>query len=98
MHRRKEFRGAGHSAEIAKELEKKNKLKIKTPFQINSIEGQDKINAIIIKDEDGKTEKITTDCVLGFFGLIMKLGPIAEWGLNLEKKTYTCKCRKFSNK
>ena len=31
-------------------------------------------------------EEIETDCVLGFFGLIMKLGPIAEWGLNLEKK------------
>ena len=86
VHRRNEFRGAERSAEIAKELEKENKLKIKTPFQINSIEGQDKINAIIIKDEDGKTEKITTDCIFGFFGLIMKLGPIAEWGLNLEKK------------
>ena len=86
VHRRNEFRGTKRSAEIAKELEKENKLKIKTPFQINSIEGRDKINAIIIKDDDGKTEKITTDCILGFFGLIMKLGPIAEWGLNLEKK------------
>ena len=70
----------------AKKLEKEGKLKIKTPFQINSIEGQDKIKAITIKSDDGKTEKITTDCILGFFGLIMKLGPIAEWGLNLEKK------------
>ena len=86
VHRRKEFRGAGHSAEIVRKLEKEGKLKIKTPFQINSIEGQEKINAITIKDDAGKIEKITTDYVLGFFGLIMKLGPIAEWGLNLEKK------------
>ena len=86
VHRRSEFRGAEHSAEIAKKLEKEGKLKIKTPFQINSIEGQDKISAITIKSDDGKTEKVITDCVLGFFGLIMKLGPIAEWGLNLEKK------------
>ena len=86
VHRRNEFRGAEHSAEIAKKLAMEDKLKIKTPFQINSIEGQDKISAITIKSDDGKTEKITTDCVLGFFGLIMKLGPIAEWGLNLEKK------------
>ena len=86
VHRRNEFRGAGHSAEIARKLEKEGKLKIKTPFQINSIEGHDKVSAITIKDGDGKTEKITTYCVLGFFGLIMKLGPIVEWGLNLEKK------------
>ena len=86
VHRRNEFRGAGHSAEIARKLEKEGKLKIETPFQINSIEGSDKINAITIKNENGKIEKIATDCLLGFFGLIMKLGPIVEWGLNLEKK------------
>jgi len=86
VHRRTEFRGAEQSAETVKKLEKEGKLKIKAPFQINSIEGQDNISAINIKSDDGKTEKITTDCVLGFFGLIMKLGPIAEWGLNLEKK------------
>ena len=86
VHRRNEFRGAGHSAEIVRKLEKEGKIKIKTPFQIQSVEGKDKINSIIIKKEDGKTEEIKTDFVLGFFGLIMKLGPIVEWGLNLEKK------------
>ena len=87
IHRRNEFRGTGHTVEIAKKLEKEGKLKIKTPFQIQSIEGKDKINSIILKKEDGKTEEIKTDFILGFFGLIMKLGPIAEWGLNLDKKT-----------
>ena len=87
IHRRNEFRGAEHSAEIARKLEKESKIKIKTPFQIQSIEGKDKINSIIIKKEDGKIEEIKTDFVLGFFGLIMKLGPITEWGLNLDKKT-----------
>ena len=87
VHRRNEFRGAEHSADVAKKLEKEGKLKIKTPFQIQSIEGKDKINSIILKKEDGKTEEIKTDFILGFFGLIMKLGPIAEWGLNLNKKT-----------
>jgi len=87
VHRRNEFRGAEHSAEIARKLEKEGKIKIKTPFQIQSIEGKDKINSIIIKkEEDGKTEEIKTDFVLGFFGLIMKLGPISEWGLNLDTK------------
>ena len=99
VHRRNEFRGAEHSSEVAKKLEKEGKLKIKTPFQINSIEGSDKINAITIKNEDGKIEKISTDCILGFFGLIMKLGPIAEWGLNLDKKTIPVNTENFqSNK
>ena len=95
VHRRNEFRGAEHSASVAKKLEKDGKLKIKTPFQINSIEGENQIKAITIKSEDDKIEKISTDSVLGFFGLIMKLGPIAEWGLNLEKKTIPVNTENF---
>ena len=95
VHRRDEFRGTEHSVTIARQLEKEGKLKIKTPFEIQSIEGKDKISGITIKTEDGKVEKIATDFVLGFFGLIMKLGPIAEWGLNLEKKTIPVDTEKF---
>ena len=87
IHRRDEFRGAEHSSTIAKQLAKEGKLNIKTPFQLNSIEGDDKITSITVKNEKGEIDKIATDFVLGFFGLIMKLGPIAEWGLNLDKKT-----------
>ena len=86
VHRRSEFRGAEHSSKIVKKLEKEKKIKVKTPFQINSMEGKDKLTAITIKDDNDKIEKIEVDFLLGFFGLIMKLGPIAEWGLNLEKK------------
>jgi len=86
VHRRSEFRGAEHSSKIVKKLEKEKKIKVKTPFQINSTEGKDKLTAITIKDDNDKIEKIEVDFLLGFFGLIMKLGPIAEWGLNLEKK------------
>ena len=95
VHRREEFRGAEHSASIAKGLEKEGKLKIKTPFQISSIEGDKKITGITIKTEDGKIEKIDADYVLGFFGLIMKLGPIAEWGLNIEKKVIPVNTENF---
>ena len=95
IHRRNEFRGAGHSSELVRKLEKEGKVKIKTPFEIQSIEGKDKINSIIIKNEDGKVEEIKTDFILGFFGLIMKLGPIAEWGLNLDKKTIPVNTENF---
>jgi len=95
VHRREEFRGAKHSIEQVKKLEKDGKLKIKTPFQINSVEGKNKIESITIKNENGKIEKIKTDSILGFFGLIMKLGPIAEWGLNLNKKTIPVNTENF---
>ena len=95
VHRRNEFRGAPHSATLARKFEKEGKLKIKTPFQIDSIVGEDKVTGIVIKDENGKIENIPADCILGFFGLIMKLGPIAEWGLNLEKKTIPVNTENF---
>ena len=95
IHRRDEFRGAEHSVKVVRDLEKKGKIKIKTPFQIDSIEGENKITSINIKHENGKLENIITDSILGFFGLIMKLGPIAEWGLNLDKKTIPVNTENF---
>tara|TARA_Y100000590_G_scaffold340223_1_gene387989 strand:+ start:733 stop:1755 length:1023 start_codon:yes stop_codon:yes gene_type:complete len=95
IHRRNEFRGAKHSSEMARKLEKEGKIKIKTPYQFESVMGEKKIEAINIKNEEGKIEKINTDYVLGFFGLIMKLGPIAEWGLNLDKKTIPVNTENF---
>ena len=86
VHRRPEFRGTPKNVETVKKLEKNKKIQIETPYQINSIEGEKKIEAITIKDENGKIKKINTDYILGFFGLIMKLGPIVEWGLNLDHK------------
>jgi len=87
VHRRTEFRGAPSSLETVKKLEKNGKIRILTPYQLNSIEGDKNIKSVSLKKEDGKIEKLKIDYVLGFFGLIMKLGPIANWGLNLDKKT-----------
>ena len=87
IHRRDEFRGAPHTLSEIKKMEKEGKVSIKTPCQLEAIEGDKNIKSITVKFEDGKIEKIETDIVLGFFGLIMKLGPIAEWGLNMNKKT-----------
>ena len=87
IHRRDEFRGAQHTLAEIRKLEKEGKVSIKTPCQIESLESEKELKSITIKFDDGKTEKISTDVILGFFGLIMKLGPIAEWGLNMNKKT-----------
>ena len=87
IHRRDNFRGANHTLSELKKKEKEGKIKIKTPCQLSSINGSKEISSITIKFEDGKVENISTEVILSFFGLIMKLGPIAEWGLNMDKKT-----------
>ncbi len=95
IHRRNEFRGTPHTLNEIKKLEKEGKISIKTPCQLDSIEGEKDIKSISIKFDDGKIEKIKTDFVLSFFGLVMKLGPIAEWGLNMSKKTITVNSENF---
>ena len=95
IHRREEFRGAPHTLNEIKKLEKAGKLQIKTKFQLSSIEGDKNIKSITIKDDSEKTTKIDTDYVLSFFGLIMQLGPIAEWGLNMNKKTINVNTENF---
>ena len=86
IHRRDEFRGVQSSVNKVKQLEKEGKVEILTQYQLSSVKGENKIKSIEIKHEDGSIKKIETNYVLGFFGLIMKLGPIVNWGLNLDKK------------
>jgi len=86
IHRRNEFRGATHTLGEIKKLSTQGKLSIKTPCELVSIEGNKDISVIKIKYEDGKIEEVKTDNILSFFGLIMKLGPVTEWGLNMDKK------------
>tara|TARA_Y100000816_G_scaffold282843_1_gene259006 strand:+ start:295 stop:1308 length:1014 start_codon:yes stop_codon:yes gene_type:complete len=95
IHRRNEFRGAQHTLSEIKKLEKEGKVSIKTPCQIESLDNDKNLKSITIKYDNGKTEKIQTDVILSFFGLIMKLGPIAEWGLNMDKKTIEVNPKNF---
>ena len=95
IHRRDEFRGAPHTLSEIKKLEKEGKISIKTPCQLESVEGIESIKSISVKFDDGKVEKINTDIILSFFGLVMKLGPIAEWGLNMDKKTIEVNSKNF---
>ena len=95
IHRRNEFRGATHTLSKLRKLEKEGKVFIKTPCQIDSLDNKNKLEFITLKFDDGKIEKIQIDVILGFFGLIMKLGPIANWGLNIDKKTIEVDTEKF---
>ena len=95
IHRRDKFTGAQLSIDKIKELEKSGKIKIFTKYQLKSVNGEDNIKSIKIKHDNENLKELETDYVLGFFGLIMKLGPIVNWGLNLDKKTIQVNTENF---
>ena len=95
VHRRDEFRGAQSTVNKMKELVKSGKINLFTKYQLINANGSDQIQSIDIKHDDGEIINIKTDYVLGFFGLIMQLGPIANWGLNIDKKTISVDTEKF---
>jgi len=95
IHRRDEFRGSEASVKKIKDLAKNNVIELLTQYQLNSIEGNSSINSISIKHENGDIKNINTNYLLGFFGLIMKLGPISNWGLNFDKKTIEVNTENF---
>jgi len=95
IHRRDEFRGAPASVEKIKELANENKINLLTKYSIKDVAGSDSLESVEIKNEDGESKTINADYVLGFFGLIMQLGPILEWGLNLDKKTIPVNTENF---
>jgi len=77
------------------ELVKAGKINLFTKYQMTGVKGSGKLESIDIKHDNEKSMSLKTDYVLGFFGLIMQLGPIANWGLNLDKKTIEVDTEKF---
>ncbi len=95
VHRRDEFRGAPSSVEKIKELENDKKIEVLTKYSIKDVSGNENLETVEIKNEEGESKTINTDYVLGFFGLIMQLGPILDWGLNIDKKTVPVNTENF---
>ena len=95
VHRRDEFRGAQASVQKIKELSDNKTIDLITKYSIKDVKGNGSLESVEIKSESGESKVIKADYVLGFFGLIMQLGPIAEWGLNLDKKTIPVNTENF---
>ena len=95
VHRRDEFKGALSSVEKVKELSKLGNINLFTKYQLKSVKGNETIESVDIEHDNKEVKSIKTDFVLGFFGLIMQLGPIANWGLNFDKKTINVDTEKF---
>jgi len=86
VHRRPKFRAAPENAERLRGLAEAGRIDLVVPFQLAGLEGTgDQLSAVLVEDLDGGTRRLEADLLLPFFGLAMNLGPIAGWGLNLER-------------
>jgi len=84
LHRRDDFRAAPHSVEQMRALVQEGKMKLALG-QVTALEGENgHLSGAVVKGNDGSTFKVNCNTMLPFFGLTMKLGPIANWGVNLE--------------
>jgi thioredoxin reductase (NADPH) len=94
LHRRDEFRGAPHSVEKMRSLVAEGKMRLMIG-QMTALHGTDGwLEAVTVKTKDGE-ERIPVTAMLPFFGLTMKLGPIADWGLNLHENLIPVDTEKF---
>ena len=84
IHRRNEFRGALDSVEKVQELKDAGKIKLITPAEVVGLNGAEHLESIDI-EENGAHRNIPTDYFVPLFGLTPKLGPIGDWGLEIEK-------------
>jgi thioredoxin reductase (NADPH) len=86
VHRRPKFRGAPESVARMEAMAKEGKIDLVVPYQLHGLVGSGgKLEAVEVATLDGAVKRLEADILLPFFGLAMDLGPIAHWGLNLER-------------
>jgi len=87
VHRRNEFRGALDSVEKVSELSKLGKIELVTDAEVVGLNGRDHLEKVVIryKETTIKEEFRETDYFIPLFGLSPKLGPMGNWGLEIEK-------------
>ena len=95
IHRRDDFKGAPHTLNKIKEIAKTGKVEIKTFYQLKGINGDKKLEDIEIQKNNDAIEILKIDSVIAFFGLKIELGPISNWGLNLEEKCILVNTKNF---
>jgi thioredoxin reductase (NADPH) len=95
IHRRDDFKAAPASIAKMRELCNNKKMQLLigqiTGYEVNNAH----IEKIVVKNIDGEDQKISVDDLLIFFGLSPKLGPIADWGLDIDRKQITVDTEKF---
>ncbi|MFY0630449.1 MAG: NAD(P)/FAD-dependent oxidoreductase [Flavobacteriaceae bacterium] len=85
VHRRNEFRGALDSVDSVQELKNLGKINLITPAEVKGILGEDKVTGVVIDKKGEDSFILDVDHFIPLFGLSPKLGPIADWGLEIER-------------
>jgi len=85
IHRRSEFRGALDSVEKVMHLNASGKIKLITQAEVVKLRGEKHLTALDVKHDVEGILLIEADHFIPLFGLSPKLGPIGEWGLNINK-------------
>ena len=95
IHRRDDFKAAPASIAKMRELCKNKQMQLLIGQVTSYAVERDQISTIVVTDIDGQDQKIAVDDLLIFFGLSPKLGPIADWGLDIDRKQVTVDTEKF---
>lgn len=88
VHRRPKFRAAPESAARLQALaeDPASNVELVIPYQLAALEGDNgRLSAVVVTTLDGETRRLEADALLPFFGLATNLGPILEWGLEMER-------------
>ncbi|NOT36237.1 MAG: NAD(P)/FAD-dependent oxidoreductase [Saprospiraceae bacterium] len=85
IHRRTEFRGAPESVNKVKQLVQSGKIELITNAEVKELSGSTHLESVKIHTDDGTVIEKALDYFIPLFGLVPKLGPIADWGLKLNK-------------
>jgi thioredoxin reductase (NADPH) len=95
LHRRAEFRAAPASVQKMLDLVESGDISFKLG-QVTELHGEGgKLTSVTVKGADGATFEQPTEVMMPFFGLTMKLGPVADWGLNLQENLIPVDTAKF---
>ncbi len=85
VHRSDSFRAHKDSVEKAFDLQEKGLMQIMTHAEVTHLSGEGKLHQISVEEKNKPTQQLAADCWLPLFGLSPKLGPMANWGLEVEK-------------
>ncbi|MEO0334288.1 MAG: NAD(P)/FAD-dependent oxidoreductase, partial [Bacteroidota bacterium] len=96
VHRGSTFRGAPDSAEKVMSLADQKKINLQLNANVTAIHGNGKLNACVITDKAKNSVTVDTDYFIPLFGLSPKLGPIANWNLNLDRNAIMVNTEDYS--